>query len=290
MGITSLLSYTLNSSLPKARIIRELDENIQKYRKNYNITDKDVINLSTRIVNRQINDVQELNNLARRDDAAFAAKVKEESVKQEQIEASRVHKFEDMVQMLHGEIKEIQGNQTKMQQKYNERMQGLDERELEIEQREKAIKIEDLALKIENEKLSIEKDKYEAKLKSKWKEENERRDQQKEEFIDRAIAKSKNGAKCFFGIFLIALLIISGYWYYFFQTADKEMINSINDLWNFKPISSSLTILTGLINCFTVTHFYNWHFNPSYIVNKKNLLKIPKEYQPITWEEFMKNS
>ena len=93
MGITSLLSYTLNSSLPKARIIRELDENIQKYRKNYNITDKDVINLSTRIVNRQINDVQELNNLARRDDAAFAAKVKEESVKQEQIEASRVHKF-----------------------------------------------------------------------------------------------------------------------------------------------------------------------------------------------------
>ncbi len=290
MGITSLLSYTLNSSLPKARIIKELDENIQKYREDYNITDKDVINLSTRIVNRQIKDVQELNNLARRDDAAFAAKVKEESIKQEQIEANRVQKFENLVQMLHAEIKEIQGNQAKMQQKYNERLQGLDERELKIEQREKSIKIEDKALKAENEKLNMEKCKFETKLKSKWEEENKKRKQQKEDFIDSAIAKSKNKAKWTFWPVLIVLLVLLLYLCYFLKTADKEVVNSINDLWSFRPISTILTILTAIINCFTATHFYNWCFNPSYIVNKKNLIKIPKKYCPITWEEFMKTN
>lgn len=290
MGITSLLSYTLNSSLPKARIIKELDENIQKYREDYNITDKDVINLSTRIVNRQIKDVQELNNLARRDDAAFAAKVKEESIKQEQIEANRVQKFENMVQMLHAEIKEIQGNQAKMQQKYNERSQGLDEREMKIEQRERSLKIEDKTLKEENEKLSIENGKYETKLKSKWKEENIKREQQKEEFIDKAIAKSKNKAIWAFWPVLIVLLILLVYLCYFWVTADKEIINSVNDLLSFRPISTILTILTFIINCFTATHFYNWCFNPSYIVNKKSLIKVPEEYNPITWEEFMKTN
>ena len=77
MGITSLVSYTLNSSLPKARIIKELDDNIQKYREIYKITDRDVVNLSTRIASRQIKDVQELNELAHKDEAAFAARVKD---------------------------------------------------------------------------------------------------------------------------------------------------------------------------------------------------------------------
>lgn len=65
MGVTSLISYTINSSLPKSRIIKELDDNIQKYRKDYNLTDKDVVNLSTRIANRQIKDVDSLNQLAK---------------------------------------------------------------------------------------------------------------------------------------------------------------------------------------------------------------------------------
>ena len=39
IGLSSIVAYTLNSSLPKAAIIRELDENIQKYR-GETITDK----------------------------------------------------------------------------------------------------------------------------------------------------------------------------------------------------------------------------------------------------------
>lgn len=132
MGITSLVSYTLNSSLPKARIIKELDDNIQKYREIYKITDRDVVNLSTRIASRQIKDVQELNELAHKDEAAFAARVKDESMRQEQIEVNRAQKFDNLFQMLQGEIKEIKDNQVKMQQKYNERMHELESKEAEL--------------------------------------------------------------------------------------------------------------------------------------------------------------
>ena len=50
IGLTSLVSLTLNKSLPKAHVIRDLDENIQKYRTE-DVTDRDVLMLSTRIIN-----------------------------------------------------------------------------------------------------------------------------------------------------------------------------------------------------------------------------------------------
>lgn len=93
MGLASMVSYTLSATLPKTRIIKELDENIQKYRTDYNITDKDVLRLSTRIVNRQIEDVQSFNELAKNNTAEFAAKVKEEAAKQEQIDNDTAKKF-----------------------------------------------------------------------------------------------------------------------------------------------------------------------------------------------------
>ena len=53
IGLTTLVAHTLNKSLPKARIVRELDENIQKY-KSEDITDRDVYLLSVRIANNQV--------------------------------------------------------------------------------------------------------------------------------------------------------------------------------------------------------------------------------------------
>lgn len=186
MGITSLVSYTLNASLPKARIIKELDDNIHKYREIYKITDKDIINLSTRIANRQIKDVEGINELAKKNEAAFAAKVKEESIKQEQIEASRVQKMDSLFKMLQGEIKNIQENQVKMQQKYNERLQILDQKEEEIKKNEQTINKERDFLKSDRERLisekeciKNEKDKIEDRIKSLWKQENKKENNKK---------------------------------------------------------------------------------------------------------------
>ena len=85
IGLTTLVAHTLNKSLPKARIIRELDENIQKY-KTEDITDRDVYLLSVRIANNQEKDIEELNTLAVKDTVEFNCRVKEEARKQAEIE------------------------------------------------------------------------------------------------------------------------------------------------------------------------------------------------------------
>lgn len=85
IGLTTLVAHTLNKSLPKARIIRELDENIQKY-KTEDITDRDVYLLSVRIANNQVKDIEELNTLAVKDTVEFNCRVKEEARKQAEIE------------------------------------------------------------------------------------------------------------------------------------------------------------------------------------------------------------
>ena len=110
MGISAMISYTLNSSLPKSRIIKELDDNIQKYRAEYDITDTDVVRLSTRIANRQINDLQSINELARRDQVAFVARVKEEVAKQDKIEEERAVKLEELMSLMQETISELRSN------------------------------------------------------------------------------------------------------------------------------------------------------------------------------------
>lgn len=85
IGLTTLVAHTLNKALPKARIIRELDENIQKY-KSEDITDRDVYLLSVRIANNQVKNIEELNTLAVSDTVEFNCRVKEEARKQAEIE------------------------------------------------------------------------------------------------------------------------------------------------------------------------------------------------------------
>lgn len=85
IGLTTLVAHTLNKALPKARIIRELDENIQKY-KSEDLTDRDVYLLSVRIANNQVKNIEELNTLAVNNAVEFNCRVKEEARKQAEIE------------------------------------------------------------------------------------------------------------------------------------------------------------------------------------------------------------
>ena len=294
MGITSLVSYTLNSSLPKARIIKELDDNIQKYREIYKITDRDVVNLSTRIASRQIKDVQELNELAHKDEAAFAARVKDESMRQEQIEVNRAQKFDNLFQMLQGEIKEIKDNQVKMQQKYNERMHELESKEAELKNSEKIIYQENEVLKADkdqlvSEKEGIKKEKeiFEMKIKNLWEQENKQRAEQKEKILDYEIAKSKTRSTTLFVVGLFIMIITLGAMSYYYFVAADDTVQVINDFCNFKPISFVITFILALFNYFTISNFYNWHYNPSFVVNKKKLVKIPDCYKPISFEDYM---
>ena len=103
IGLSSIVAYTLNDSLPKASIIRELDENIQKYRTDV-ITDRDIINISSRISNKQLKNINELNNLANQNKDEFVKKLKEEALIQEKEEEERIEKFEKLYQRFEAQI------------------------------------------------------------------------------------------------------------------------------------------------------------------------------------------
>lgn len=103
IGLTSIVAFTLNDSLPKASIIKELDDNIQKYR-GETISDKDIILISTRISNRQLKDISKLNSLAINDKEEFVKKLKEEATKQESEEKIRIEKLEDLFKKFEKQI------------------------------------------------------------------------------------------------------------------------------------------------------------------------------------------
>ena len=106
IGLSSLIAYTFSQSLPKARIIKELDDNIQKY-KNSSITDRDVLMLATRVANGQIRDIEKMNELAHSDSERFNERIKEEAAKQEKIEQERGKILNDIVSQFTSKIEEL---------------------------------------------------------------------------------------------------------------------------------------------------------------------------------------
>lgn len=99
MGMSRLISSTLNSSLPSSRIIRELDENIQKYAK-YKISDRDIIRVADRIANKTIQNLEQINKLAKTSPVDFVDKLLREARKQEQREKKFIANLKFLVNNL----------------------------------------------------------------------------------------------------------------------------------------------------------------------------------------------
>lgn len=108
IGLTSLVSLTLNKSLPKARVIRDLDDNIQKYRTE-DVTDRDVLMLSARIVNHQLNSdvIEQMNKNASKDRREFSRRIKEEAQKEETVLKERNDKINEIVTTWHVNLKDL---------------------------------------------------------------------------------------------------------------------------------------------------------------------------------------
>ena len=98
-NLNALISCTLNSSLPQASIIKELDDNIQKY-KDATISDKDILRIATRITTHKLKNIEELNEIAESDSKQFVQKLKEEADKQKQEDDKRIARFEDVLKKL----------------------------------------------------------------------------------------------------------------------------------------------------------------------------------------------
>ena len=148
IGLTSIVAFTLNESLPKASIIKELDDNIQKYR-GESISDKDIILISTRISNRQLKDISQLNSLATNDKEEFVKKLKEEATKQESEEKIRIEKLEELFQKFEKQITLLDKEKIKIKRTNEQNENSLKEL---TEEKIKRIKIENKLKKIERDK------------------------------------------------------------------------------------------------------------------------------------------
>ena len=300
MGLASIVSSTLSATLPKTRIIKELDENIQKYRIDYNITDKDVLRLSTRIVNRQIDDVQSLNEIAKRDKAEFAAKVKEEATKQELIDNATAQKLQQLMSAMSNGLEELQQHREKQEKKHSTRMQALDEKEKTLIEKQKDLEIKKQEfeqyngkLLSDNKNLISSNERKDKLLHNLWKKECQDRKIKREKFLEDAVMcmqkKSKRKLICSICIFFIYIVIVVC----IYILAPKETLQIIeNALANrLIALTTSLGISGVLIywNYITIQNHNNWHNNPSYTKTKKDATPIPHELQDLSYEDFIKS-
>ncbi len=128
IGLSSLVAFSLNETLPKTAVIRELEDNIQKYA-DQEISDNDIILVSTRIVNRQLKNIQELNNLANLDSTAFVDRLKREAETQRNVEAQKHESLAKFMNQLQKQMLSLKS--TEMD--YNNQIKTSAEREKFIE-------------------------------------------------------------------------------------------------------------------------------------------------------------
>lgn len=121
IGLTSAISLTLSKDLPKSKIIRELDDNIHKYAKE-DINDTDIIRVATRITNKQLKDIEELNSLAINDKVEFVKRLEEEANKQKVIEKKRIQKLEKVFEDISKRTDELE----KLKNEFQEKSKNID--------------------------------------------------------------------------------------------------------------------------------------------------------------------
>ena len=88
LGLTRLVSCAISSALPSARVIKELDENIQKYAID-KVEARDIVRVANVIANKTITNLEQLNKIAHENPEEFVKKLQRISDKEKQIEERR---------------------------------------------------------------------------------------------------------------------------------------------------------------------------------------------------------
>lgn len=244
MGLSSLIAYSFNQTMPKARIIKELDDNIQKY-KNESITDRDVLMLSTRLAEGQIKDIEKFNDLAKSDVTAFNERIKEEAQKQERIEQEQSKKLEEIVSKFTETINDLQAHKKKIDESGEKRIQqGIEEG------------VKDY--KAEQSTIMSEKDKEIDRIKEELNAEKESRKSKDEIITQYELSNWKRPKYWLFSLILLVCIII----FVFYFTAQNwdfnypaKLLNKIDGLSGIRNV-----IAMGLL-CFVHAAFALFSIN-----------------------------
>jgi hypothetical protein len=244
IGLTSMLSMTLNSNLPKAQILKELDDNIQKYAFE-EISDSDIIRIATRITNKQLKDIESLNELAEKDKEEFVKRLESEAQKQRKLEEVRIEKLENLFKDLADKTNELKG------------IKGLYEKRL-----------------AETESIEEVKDQL-------LKEKNKYRKIAREEWIERKVKEWRFKSWRFLIAFGVFCSIGIFYTFYHSGWSLENSFELIKDLSSNIIISSIISIVLFFFTFFTLFSLRNKYYNYSNIKSFKEQLKVPNEFKEL---------
>jgi hypothetical protein len=240
IGLSSSISLTLNKNLPKAKLLKELDDNISKYSEE-NISDADIVRVATRITNKQLTDIEEINELAKTSKELFVKRLQDEAELQKKIEKEQIRKLDIVFKSF-----KSQNNQViELKNEYKRKIDKIDKDKSDLSEANQKIKKqgeEIYNLKVEN-------------------------------FIDKKIEKWRNNAKIKLAIsvtFLIA--IIFGAFYYNNFDISKTINYCKENIFLSFLISFSLFIINGWF----FKSLYDRYESHSNIENYRKGLKIPE--------------
>lgn len=277
IGLTSSVSLTLHSDLPRSKVLKELDDNIHKYAKD-NVSDRDILRVATRITNKQLKDIETLNELAKKDKGEFVARLEEEAERQKRVESQRIAKLEEVFKEISLRTEELEQSKKEFEEKA-ERIIALEQEkqntedkvkqlEAEIEKRDK--KEEERLRKEKEEKDKIEAERMQkavAALKVK-----------QVEWVNSQVKKWRLKTWIEFGIGLVFIAL--GVLYILFRAGwDMELAKQTIKIFNGDVVFGSLISLGSTVFFgFTVKSLYDKYRNHSNIENYKKGLNIPETF------------
>lgn len=262
IGLTSLISMGLTSSLPRLSIIRELDDNIHKYAQDSGLTDSDIVRVATRITTKQLTDIENLNKLAKQNKELFVKRLNEEAQKQKELDEERIKKLDKILQELNAKSTSLQ----KIKTEFEEKSKHLDKRISSVigDSETKDKKIQDLHNELEEEK------------KLRKKENNKRQLEKREQYIDGRVKKWRRNTNIellgWLALFTLGILSLFG-------LADWKISNAVTlytEL-NANMVFRSIVFLLGTVfSAITFKKWYGKYHNHSNIENYKKGIKIPE--------------
>lgn len=267
IGLTSLVSMGLTSSLPKLAIIRELDDNIHKYAQDGGLTDSDVVRVATRITTKQLTDIENLNKLAKEDKVLFVKRLNEEAKKQKELDEERIKKLDKILK----DFTQKSAGLQKLKTDFEEKSKVLDERITTIsgESENKDKEIKALSKELENEKLLRRKDA------------NRILAEKRDSYIDKQVKSWRKKTNI-----EIVLWIAIGLCGVIWLLALSEW-NIKNAILNFEELESNilfsavLTVAGFIFSAISFKKWYDKNHNHSNIENYKKGLKIPYDLKDI---------
>lgn len=260
IGLSSIVAYTLNSSLPKASIIRELDENIQKYR-GETITDKDILLISSRISHRQLKNISELNTLAKNNEKQFADRIKEEAQKQQEEENERIQKLDLLFQKFEKQITSLDKARQELKVKKNElELEIKTTSETTVSKDRRINDLQDRILGLENQQKQERKKQLEKDTKK---------------FVDEQVNKWRQKTNYELIGWLVATVsgIVALLW-----KCDWNLNSAIlkyNDLKSDVLVGNIFVILGFVFSAITIKKWYDKNHNYSNIENYKKSIELP---------------